>query len=190
LFDKNMNSIFHRNSKGFTLIELLVVISVIALLSSIVLASVNTSRKKAQVAKTLTEIRSLQNAIELYKLQNGTYPGASSNLLAYDLQNDASLTTALSGLVPTFISSIPHAPQFPNNPNYAIVYATAQSARCGFAPINQYVIGFYIADRDLNLPRLTFHDTSGTGDEYYDPMTDEYVVPSTTGPGTFCIAKQ
>ncbi len=42
---------YARNTQGFTLIELLVVISIIALLSSVVLSSVNSARTKAQIAK-------------------------------------------------------------------------------------------------------------------------------------------
>ncbi|MDP1624796.1 MAG: prepilin-type N-terminal cleavage/methylation domain-containing protein [bacterium] len=60
--------------KGFTLIELLVVISIIALLSSVVLSSLNSARAKARDTKRYGDIRSLNNAIQLYILANGKAP--------------------------------------------------------------------------------------------------------------------
>src|SRR3989344_8507666 len=52
--------------KGFTLIELLVVISIISLLSSVVLASLNSARVKARHARRVSDIRQFQVALELY----------------------------------------------------------------------------------------------------------------------------
>jgi len=64
-----------RSKKGFTLIELLVVISIISLLSSIVLASLNTARAKARDAARVASLKQVQNAIELYASNhNGAYP--------------------------------------------------------------------------------------------------------------------
>ncbi len=63
------------NRRGFTLIELLVVISIIGLLSSVVLASLNQARAKAQISKVKQDFKQLQTAIELYKSDhNGNYP--------------------------------------------------------------------------------------------------------------------
>ena len=52
--------------KGFTLIELLVVIAIIGVLSSVVLASLNTSRVKGNDAKTKAQVSGLRTAAELY----------------------------------------------------------------------------------------------------------------------------
>ena len=60
--------------RGFTLIELLVVIAIIGLLSSIVLASLNTARVKGRDTKRVSEMRSIQTAVELYYSTNGHYP--------------------------------------------------------------------------------------------------------------------
>jgi general secretion pathway protein G len=64
-----------KKQKGFTLIELLVVISIISLLSSIILASIQDARKKAQYVKFDTEFLALRTAVELYRSDHGgDYP--------------------------------------------------------------------------------------------------------------------
>ncbi len=60
--------------RGFTLIELLVVIAIIGILSSVVLASLNSARAKSRDAKRLSDIKSLQLALELYFDQEKAYP--------------------------------------------------------------------------------------------------------------------
>lgn len=61
-------------SKGFTLIELLVVISIISLLSSVVLASLNSARVKARDAYRKQEIQQLVKAFTLYMDTRGSIP--------------------------------------------------------------------------------------------------------------------
>ena len=64
-----------KKNRGFTLIELLVVISIIGVLSSITLVSVQAVKKKAIETKNFVEVKELIKALELYKLDNNSYPG-------------------------------------------------------------------------------------------------------------------
>lgn len=62
--------------RGFTLIELLVVISIISLLSSVVMASLNAARAKSRYANILQQMRQIQTASNAYFLDNnGTHAG-------------------------------------------------------------------------------------------------------------------
>ena len=61
--------------RGFTLIELLVVIAIIGVLSSVVLASLNTARLKGRDSARIQSIQSIRLALELYASDhNGQYP--------------------------------------------------------------------------------------------------------------------
>lgn len=67
-----------KKSRGFTLIELLVVISIISLLSSVVLSSVNAARAKARDAKRKADISAIVSAMHLYASDNGgSFPAVS-----------------------------------------------------------------------------------------------------------------
>jgi prepilin-type N-terminal cleavage/methylation domain-containing protein len=69
---------FKHSKKGFTLIELLVVIAIIGILSSVVLASLNSARKKSRDARRVSDIKQIQLALELYYDANNRYPAAIS----------------------------------------------------------------------------------------------------------------
>lgn len=64
-----------KRNKGFTLIELLVVIAIIGILSSVVLASLNSARKKSRDARRISDLKQIQLALEMYADANsGNYP--------------------------------------------------------------------------------------------------------------------
>jgi len=62
----NTNINIWKNKKGFTLIELLVVIAIIGILSSVVLASLNTAREKGKDASAKGSLSSLRAEAELH----------------------------------------------------------------------------------------------------------------------------
>lgn len=65
---------------GFTLIELLVVISIIGLLSSIALASLNSARDRAANAAVKSNLATLRSQASLYfENNNGSYAGLLDN---------------------------------------------------------------------------------------------------------------
>lgn len=66
---------FKHQSSGFTLIELLVVIAIIGILSSVVLASLNTAREKARDAQRLSDMDQIRLALEFFFDDNNHYPG-------------------------------------------------------------------------------------------------------------------
>ena len=63
-----------KKTDGFTLIELLVVIAIIGMLSSIVLASLNTARSKARDARRIADLKQIATALALYYDSNNSYP--------------------------------------------------------------------------------------------------------------------
>ncbi len=68
---------YFQNYKGFTLIELLVVISIIGILSSAAVVSLNDARLKARDAKRQADINQIYTALQLYIDNNGVYPECS-----------------------------------------------------------------------------------------------------------------
>ncbi|MDO8561735.1 MAG: type II secretion system protein [bacterium] len=69
-----MTSRSYSREKGFTLIELLVVIAIIGILSTVVLTSLTTARKKGRDARRLEDLKSIANNVAI--AHNGSFPTA------------------------------------------------------------------------------------------------------------------
>lgn len=68
-----------KKNTGFTLIELLVVIAIIGILSSVVLASLNTARNKGNLAKVQAQVNGVRVAAENYYSGTNNYGTTQSS---------------------------------------------------------------------------------------------------------------
>lgn len=91
--------------KGFTLIELLVVIAIIGVLASIVLASLNSARRKSRDARRITDVKQIQLALELFFDGQGSAYATSSGTCSAtpgtgDTENNGLQALANRGYIP------------------------------------------------------------------------------------------
>jgi type II secretion system protein G len=93
--------------KGFTLIEVLVVVSIIGVLSSTILSSLNTSQARARDARRLQDLKQIGNALNMYYADYGEYPQTNG---AYWSSTNLSWDNLENLLVPKYISKLPVDP--------------------------------------------------------------------------------
>jgi general secretion pathway protein G len=97
-----------RREDGFTLVELMVVIVIIGLLATIVALNVLPSGDKARIEKARADISTIQAGLDLYRLQNGSYPSTAQGLQA--------LVTAPQGVDPAKYQSGGYIKKLPDDP--------------------------------------------------------------------------
>lgn len=68
--------------RGMTLIEIMVVITIIGLIAAAVTVAVIPQLQKAQVDRTVLDIKSVEGALKLYYARKGNYPDTATGLKA------------------------------------------------------------------------------------------------------------
>jgi general secretion pathway protein G len=69
-------------TRGFTLIEIMVVVVILGILAAIVVPKVMDRPDSARITKAKQDIRALESALNLYKLDNFNYPSTDQGLEA------------------------------------------------------------------------------------------------------------
>lgn len=67
---------------GFTLIEVMVVVVILGILASIIVPKIMDKPDEARIVKAKQDIRAVQSALEMYKLDNYVYPTTDQGLQA------------------------------------------------------------------------------------------------------------
>lgn len=71
-----------QNHAGFTLIELMVVIVILGVLAGLIIPRIVGRPEEARRIKARVQMESIETALKLYKLDNGTYPSTEQGLQA------------------------------------------------------------------------------------------------------------
>jgi len=77
-------------SRGFTLVEVMVVVVILGILAAIVVPKIMSRPEQARIVKAKQDILAIQSALDLYKLDNGTYPTTEQGLQALVTKPSAS----------------------------------------------------------------------------------------------------
>lgn len=75
-------SLRKKTAHGFTLIEVMVVVVILAILAAIIVPRILKRPGEARIVAARQDILSIQNALSLYKLDNGFYPTTSQGIKA------------------------------------------------------------------------------------------------------------
>jgi general secretion pathway protein G len=71
-----------KRMEGFTLIEIMVVVVILGILAALIVPNIMDRPDMARVAKTKQDLRALQTALNLYRLDNYRYPTTDQGLEA------------------------------------------------------------------------------------------------------------
>jgi len=136
-----------KKQKGFTLIELLVVIAIIAILSTVVMAGLNSARAKGRDARRLSDIKQLQSALELCFDNGAGYPVGASTVIGAtgaSLRGDTACTAVgapTTILFGSYMNPLPTNP-LPGGADYTYAAATSDT----------YAITFKLEGQSGSLP--------------------------------------
>lgn len=148
-----------RNQAGFTLVELLIVVIILGILAAVVIPQFNTAAAESKEAALASNLATIRQAIELYKVQhNDTFPTSS-------IVNQLTQTTDATGTTGTGLKYGPYIRNsFPANPIDAS-NAVATSATAVTAPTGA---GGWVYMTSNGEFRANVAGTGPSGTDYFD----------------------
>ncbi len=78
-----------KQQRGFTLLEIMVVIVILGILASLVVPNLMGNKEQADHQKAVSDIVALENALDMYKLDNTRYPTTDQGLNALLVKPDS-----------------------------------------------------------------------------------------------------
>ncbi|HQQ63366.1 MAG TPA: type II secretion system major pseudopilin GspG [Pseudomonadales bacterium] len=82
LGEKKIVNVARRTQQGFTLIEVMVVIVILGILSALIVPNIIHKAGDARVAAAKSDISAIGQALDMYKLDNSSYPTSDQGLQA------------------------------------------------------------------------------------------------------------
>jgi general secretion pathway protein G len=110
-----------RPSRGFTLIEVMIVVVILAILAAIVVPRVMSAPGRARTTRAKADIQSVASALNMYKLDNYTYPTTQQGLQALVSKPDT------PPVPPNWHQYLSKVPQDPWGHPYKYVYPGTHS---------------------------------------------------------------
>jgi len=133
-----------RKKEGFTLIELLIVVAIIGIIAGIAIPNFLGARTKARVTRAFADMRALADALEMYYVDNTTYPAEPAN------EGDP-----IPGLSPTYMTSQPNDPfsgavyrYYIDDEDAPTAWLLVSHGPDGSADVTEATAGFSWADAD------------------------------------------
>lgn len=142
----------NRKSEGFTLIELLVVISIIAILMAVATVSYVNAQQKGRDNKRKSDLKAVQQALEIYFNQNGKYPQSdpTSGVGSVECSGAASGINWGSAFTCNSITYMNPLPKDPINATPYFYYYNSS------APYSTYVLSAKLENtKDPDLPQMS-----------------------------------
>ena len=82
-----------RGQGGFTLLEILIVVAILGILATIIVPKIMKRPEEARRTKAKIDIKAIETALNLYRLDNGVYPSTEQGL-------EALVTKPTTGVIP------------------------------------------------------------------------------------------
>ena len=99
----------NRYNKGFTLIEIMVVVVILGILAAVIVPRFLSRPDEAKVTKTKVDMKSIEEALGMFKLDNGFFPSTEQGLKALVKKPE-------TGRIPAKFSADGYLRKAPNDP--------------------------------------------------------------------------
>lgn len=138
----HLQSNTYRKHAGFTLIEVMVVVVILGILAAIVVPRIMSSPEKARMVKVKQDILAIQNALDLYKLDNAVYPSTEQGLQAL-VSKPTAPPVPRDWKADGYLQDVPQDPwgeayQYENNEEQLKIYSFGPKGRESNTPIGNW----------------------------------------------------